>query len=151
MIVLERLYKKPDYTIGKLYVDGKYFCDTIEDHDRGLTDKMPLREIIDSKVEGETAIPTGTYRIVTNIKSPRYSQVEWYRKNMSGGFVPRLLGVKGFSGILIHAGNYASHTDGCILVGKNKVRGGLINSRDTLLRLYKEVLKGRNDINITIQ
>lgn len=73
-ILLKRIAKKSTYTIGKLYVDGVYFCDTIEDKDRGLTQKTPLSEIKKVKVYQETAIPTGTYEITTNVISPKYSK-----------------------------------------------------------------------------
>ena len=50
IITVKRIAKRPTYTIGKLYIDGKYFCDTIEDKDRGLTQNMPLSEIKKKKV-----------------------------------------------------------------------------------------------------
>ena len=99
---LERLYLKPDYTIGKLYIDGKYFCDTLEDQVRDLAKER--------KIPGRTAIPAGVYEVIVNI-SPRFR-----RK------LPRLLDVPGFDGILIHRGNTAEDTSGCILVGENRER-----------------------------
>ena len=63
---LERIYKGVSYTIGKLYLNGKYFCDTLEDTDRGLKDTMPTEEIEKIKVYGKTAIPTGTYKVDMN-------------------------------------------------------------------------------------
>ena len=63
---LERTYKGVSYTIGKLYLNGKYFCDTLEDTDRGLKDTMPTEEIEKIKVYGKTAIPTGTYKVDMN-------------------------------------------------------------------------------------
>ena len=107
-LILKRLYLKTDYTIGKLYMDGKYFCDTLEDQVRDLTKEK--------KIPGKTAIPAGTYEIVVNV-SPRFK-----RK------LPRLLDVPGFDGILIHRGNTAEDTAGCILVGENRERGKIINS-----------------------
>lgn len=112
---LDRLYLKPDYTIGKLYLDGKYFCDTLEDRVRD-----PARE---KKVSGETAIPAGIYEVIVNI-SPRFR-----RK------LPRLLNVPGFDGILIHRGNVAADTAGCILVGENKLAGQLLHSSGYELKL----------------
>ena len=71
-ILIKRIAKKPSYTIGKMYIDGKYFADTLEDTDRGLDQKMPLSEITAKKVYGETAIPTGTYKITMNVISNKF-------------------------------------------------------------------------------
>ena len=62
-LLVDRKYKKENYTISNLYIDGKYFCNTIEDTDRGLTQNMPLSEIKARKVASKTAIPTGTYKV----------------------------------------------------------------------------------------
>jgi hypothetical protein len=99
-ITLKRRFKAESYTIGALYVDGVYLCDTLEDRDRGLKHDMPIEDIIMQKVKAETAIPTGTYKVVTDIVSPKYSTREAYR--FCGGKVPRLLNVPGYEGILIH-------------------------------------------------
>lgn len=115
-IKLERKYKKEKYTIGRLFVDGVLFCNTLEDVDRGLNSESTALEIADKKVYGETAIPTGTYKVVLNEYSPKFGKKEYY-KNFCGGYLPRLLNVKGFNGILIHRGVDQSHTLGCILVG----------------------------------
>jgi hypothetical protein len=137
-LLLKRRYKGESYTIGSLYIGGVYFCDTLEDRDRGLSQDMPLEEILFRKLKGVTAIPTGTYDVVTDIVSPKYSTREAYR--FCGGKVPRLLNVKGFEGILIHIGNTPQDTEGCILVGENKVKGQVVNSTLTFRRLY-EVLE----------
>ena len=136
--MLTRTAKRDTYTIGKLYVDGVYYCDALEDKDRGLTQTMPLSEINRIKVMHETAIPTGMYRVVVNM-SPRF-----------GRMLPRLFDVPGFDGILIHRGNTDRDTSGCILVGENKVVGKVINSTPYELRLV-EMLKGRNDVSIEIR
>ena len=60
---LVRIANRPTYCIGKLYIDGVWFCDTIEDTDRGLDDSMSVDEILKKKIKGETAIPTGIYKI----------------------------------------------------------------------------------------
>ena len=70
---LDRKYKKATYSIGKLYVDGVYFCDTVEDKDRGLTDKDSLEKIKATKVYAKTAIPTGAYKITMGVVSPKFS------------------------------------------------------------------------------
>ena len=147
---LKRVAKKPTYTIGKLYIDGVYFCDTIEDTDRGLTQNMPLKEITKKKVYSKTAIPSGTYEVVLNVVSPKYSQREFYKTNCNGGRVPRLLNVPGFSGVLMHVGNTAADSAGCLLVGKNTKVGMITNSKDTFLRLYKTLKQSKDKITIKI-
>lgn len=108
---VERLWKKPTYTVGRLYVDGKLYCNTLEDVVRDL-DK-------EAKVPGKTAIPAGTYKVIFNW-SPKFE------RNL-----PRLLNVPHFDGILIHLGNTADDSAGCILVGKNTEVGRLTESRYT--------------------
>ena len=153
-LLLRRIAKRNTYTIGKLYIDGEYFCDTIEDKDRGLTQNTPLSKIRVIKVKHQTAIPTGTYDITMNVISPRFSQKSFYKKNCYGGRVPRLLNVPGFDGILIHIGNTAADSSGCILVGKNSQVGKVLNSTDTFKRLYG-ILDAANregeNIKITIK
>ncbi|MDR1897823.1 MAG: DUF5675 family protein [Prevotellaceae bacterium] len=113
---LQRRFEGEDYTIGSLYVNEDYFCDTLEDTDRGLTQEMTPEEIRRIKIPHETAIPTGVYKVIVNM-SPSKKQM-----------LPRLLDVPGFSGILIHRGNTKSDSSGCILVGENKVKGKVITS-----------------------
>jgi len=149
---LKRRYKGDGYTIGMLTVDGKYFCDTLEDRDRGLDQSMTEANIRHIKVKGATAIPTGTYRIDMVTKSPRFKARWWARQ--FGGIVPRLVGVKGFVGVLIHPGNTADDTDGCILCGENKVKGQVVNSAATYVRLVNamiDALVRGETITITIQ
>lgn len=135
-ILLDRKYKKTSYTIGDLYIDGEWFCNTIEDVDRGLTSDMPLSKIKQIKVPTKTAIPTGTYKVTTNIVSPKYSKrATWLQ--FCGGRMPRLLNVPGFEGILIHTGNTAEHTDGCLIVGVNRQKGRVLDSVATFKKLYK--------------
>ena len=131
---LERAYKKEGYTIGNLYVNGGFFCNTLEDTDRGLNSKMSALEIAGRKIPGETAIPTGTYTIDMNTVSPKFSKRPAY--NFCNGKLPRLLNVPGFDGILCHAGNYSKDSFGCILVGKNTVKGAVMDSMATFKALY---------------
>ena len=136
-IELVRIAFKETYTIGKLYVDGKYFSDVLEDVDRGLDSSMSESEILKKKVKGQTAIPTGHY-VINITYSPKYK-----------GIMPLLLHVKGFSGIRIHSGNTAKDTEGCLLVGKNKKVGMVLESRDTYQRLFK-MMEGQKEITIDI-
>lgn len=153
-ILIERLWKKDTYTIGKLYVDNVFFSNTLEDKDRGLTSNMSLAEIKKIKVASTTAIPTGTYNVRMDIVSPKYSKKEWFVKNCHGAKMPRLENVPGYEGVLIHAGNTAADTDGCILVGKNDVKGMVTKSKDYFLQLYNKMYaaysKGEK-IEITIK
>lgn len=141
-LLLDRKYKNETYTIGNLYVDGEWFCNSLEDKDRGLSQTMPLEEIKRTKVYGETAIPTGRYEVSMNVVSPKYNGVKWYKDNF-GGRMPRLESVKGFSGILIHSGNTALDSNGCILVGMNKAKGKVLDSRATFQKLWKILEQAR--------
>jgi len=150
---LERRWKKATYTIGRLYVDGQFFCNTLEDRDRGLKQSDPETYIKARKVYGETAIPTGTYGVSMNTTSPKYAAVPWYWK-LCQGKMPRLLAVPGFDGILIHPGNDALDTLGCILVGRNTKVGKLTESKATFQKLYKEMAKAvrrGEEISIVIE
>ncbi|MDR0756590.1 MAG: DUF5675 family protein [Tannerella sp.] len=138
---LHRRYLGEGYTIGSLYIDGAYFCDTLEDVDRGLTQSMPQEEIRRRKIVHETAIPTGTYRVIVNL-SPAKRRM-----------LPRLLDVPGFGGILIHRGNTKSDSSGCILVGENKVKGKVINSTQyekRLVEILTEAQERGEEIKIEI-
>ena len=151
-LLLKRVAKRPTYTIGKLYIDGEYFCDTIEDKDRGLTQKTSLDEIKRKKVTSKTAIPTGTYNITMNVISPRFSKRAVYQQ-ICKGRLPRLLNVPGFEGVLIHIGNTSADSAGCILVGKNTQVGKVLNSTETFKKLYSimdKANRNKEQIKITI-
>ena len=143
-LLLERKFKKSEYTIGRLYIDGRFFCNTMEDTDRGLTQTTPLDEIRSNPYQPrktfneDSAIPTGYYKITLDVVSPKYSKRQQYKA--IDGKLPRLLDVPGFEGILIHIGNTASDSAGCILVGHNKVRGQVVNSTSTFNELYSLLL-----------
>lgn len=102
-LLLNRIALRDNYTVGKLFVDGKYICDTLEDRVRNLAEEK--------KVAGQTAIPAGTYDIMV-ARSPKFRRM-----------LPRLLAVPHFEGILIHRGNTHHDTAGCILVGENRAVG----------------------------
>ena len=124
---LKRIFKGSTYTIGKLYVNGEYFCDTLEDTDRDLKDSQNILYIKSKKIFGKTAIPTGTYKVELTY-SNRFQKI-----------LPILIGVKGFEGIRIHEGNFAKDTEGCLLVGNNTFKGTVSNSRETLDKLLKRL------------
>lgn len=137
-INIDRLWPKETYTVGLLYVDGVRLCETLEDKDRGLRKEDDLSTIRSVKVYGETAIPAGTYKVAMDVVSPKYSAVKWY-EDLCGGKMPRLLGVPGFEGILVHPGNTALDSYGCILVGRNTKVGQLTESKATFKKLYKKM------------
>lgn len=153
-LTLKRIALRSEYTIGKLYVDGEYVADTIEDTVRDL-DKDGKFANGEVKIPGKTAIPYGRYEITMKVKSPKYSnfsKYSWAKKY--DGYLPRLLNVPHFDGVLIHVGNSALDSEACILVGENKVVGKVINSVNTFRRLMDDYLvpaKKRNEkIIITI-
>ncbi|QOR59624.1 L,D-carboxypeptidase/transpeptidase [uncultured phage cr126_1] len=151
-LLLRRIFKGPRYTIGKLSINDVYECDTLEDQDRGLTSQMSLEEIKAKKVYGVTAIPTGTYSINMTTVSPKFKDRAWAKPYK--GILPRLENVKGYEGVLIHVGNKAEDTLGCILVGENKVKGQVINSTATFYELMTVLLKAQSAgevIELTIE
>jgi hypothetical protein len=141
-LLLKRIAFKEAYTIGKLSIDGVYFCDTLEDRNRDLNHDGDLNDAGEGKVKNETAIPFGTYNVVVNV-SQRF-----------GRELPRLENVPGFDGILIHRGNTDADSSGCILVGENKVKGKVINSTPyeiELVKRCKEALARGEKITITVE
>ena len=136
-LILERIAKRKTYTIGRLYIreqvmdeylpgyEDRYFCDTLEptwrDYEHGAY-----------KVKGRSAIPEGRYAVVISF-SPKFKQ-----------WLPILLGVPKFDGIRIHAGNTAEDTEGCILVGKNKLVGQVVDSRIWLHRLKQKIVEAKS-------
>ena len=135
-IELVRIFTCPTYTIGKLYVDGEWVCDTLEDTDRGLDQSMTVEEIRKIKVYRQTAIPTGTYEITMDIPSPKFSQYPFYKK-LCNGYLPRLKDVKCFTGVLLHCGAKADNSAGCLLQGLNTIKGRLTNSQAVFTKLMK--------------
>ena len=152
---LIRKYRCSNYCIDKLYINNEYFSDALEDPDRGLTDTMSLEEIKKIKIKGNTCIPYGTYNITLDVVSPKFGSKSYY-KEVCNGKVPRLLNVKGFDGILIHVGdgpNGHRLTEGCILIGRNTIKGGLTEGKKYFQLLYNQMLEAKKrgeKIKITI-
>lgn len=136
-ILLIRKYRKPEYTIGQLYVNGKFVCNTIEDTDRRLYQGQPIADLASKKVSGKTAIPTGTYRLQVS-ESPKF-----------GRELIEVMDVPGFMGIRIHRGNTADDSAGCILPGMNTAVGKVTDSTKYELDLTKMV-KADKEAYITI-
>lgn len=106
-IKVDRRYKKEGYTIGLLYIDGRLWCNTLEDTVR--PDGV--------KIQGQTAIPAGVYSVCLTMSSK-------FKRSL-----PLIENVPNFTGVRIHAGNTAEDSSGCILVGENTKRGMVLNSR----------------------
>lgn len=124
-LTLKRYPTINGYTEGKLYIDGAYFCDTLEDQDRGLYQHMSLAEIKAVKVYGETCIPYGTYKVELSY-SPKFKKI-----------MPAILDVKGFTGVRIHNGVDKNSTLGCVIIGKKWQDGKVTKSRDTFAKLMQ--------------
>lgn len=144
-IELKRIARKETYTIGRLSVDGRYICDTLEDRDRddNRNGRFDGRE---KKVYAQTAIPNGTYK-VTLEHSPKFSPKYGGRK------VPYLHNVPHFEGILIHTGNTADDSAGCILVGTNSATGrvtGSLVAFNKLLPMLEQAVARKEEISITV-
>lgn len=151
---VRRIALKDNYTIGKLYIDGTYFCDVLEDKVRDLN-KNGEFDNGEVKIANHTAIPYGTYEITMDVKSTKFSDFEQYPwAKEYDGYLPRLTNVPLFVGVLLHVGNSDVDSSGCLLVGENKVVGKVINSTITFRRLMNEYLvpaKNRGEkIYITI-
>ena len=112
--LIRRVAKSENTTLGYLYVNGQRLCRTLEPLDRGLRSDMSTAEIRRRKVRGFTAIPTGNYSLSLTY-SPKFSPRAFYKS--LGGLLPLVVGVPGFSRVLMHCGNSFHDTQGCILLG----------------------------------
>lgn len=138
---LKRRFFAEEYTIGTLSIDGVRFCDTLEDKNRDHNKDGDLNDPGEGKVYAKTAIPFGTYKVIVN-HSPKFKRE-----------LPSLLDVPHFEGILIHRGNTAKDSAGCILVGENKVKGQVINStqyENELVKRLKSAIKKGEEVEIEI-
>jgi len=159
-LLLDRKYKNCKlgtrvYCIGKLYVDGKYVCDTIEDKDWGWDENTPIADIkaIKAKNKSLTAIPHGTYKVRMDRVSPKFSTYDFYKK-LCNGKVPYLCNVPAFSGVLIHCGSSERSSAGCVIVGKNTIKGQVTDTQSVFKKLYKLMLdayKKGEKITLTIK
>ena len=137
-LTLKRIALRSTYTIGRLYIDGNYFCDTLEDTVRDLN-KNGKFDNGEKKVYAKTAIPYGTYDIKWTY-SPRFKK-----------YTPQLMNVPSFEGIRIHAGNTSADTEGCLLLGENKQVGKVLNSRATINKFYPLIKKACSNGKVTIE
>ena len=140
-----RKYFQPTYTVGKFFADNVILCDTIEDPVRNLVDlnnDMDFDDPGEGKIYGKTAIAYGRYRVVVTY-SPKLKRR-----------LPLLIGTIGFTGIRIHGGKNADWSEGCPLVGENKIKGGLINYKyweDYIIKLIDKATAEGKKTYITIK
>lgn len=126
-LTLKRETFTEESTIGSLSIDGVFECFILEDKDRGLTDSMPLSEIVATKVYGVTAIPYGRY------------EVDWTLSNRFKIFMPILKNVKGYEGIRIHKGNTQIDSLGCLICGTRKRNNMVTESTMATKKLYDKI------------
>lgn len=149
-LTIKRTITRNNYTLGELYIDGQFFCSTLEDKDRGLTQSMSVEQIKSIKVPGETAIPKGTYKVTLDIVSPKFSKYPFYME-VCEGKLPRLIDVKGYEGVLIHVANGIKRDallQGCIGIGNLSSEEYLINGKQVFTEFYNRI-KG-NDVELEI-
>lgn len=155
-VLVYRKWPKEGYCIGRVYIDGQLVCNSLEDEDRGLSDAMDKRIILNRKIYGKTAIPRGRYTVDMETVSPKFSKKEFYME-VCQGKLPRIKNVKGFEGILIHVADGPKGSDlleGCIGVGENRIVGGLVNGKETFKKVYALMKKAHTrgeTIYITIE
>ena len=137
-LTLKRIALRQTYTIGKLYIDDNYFCDTLEDTVRDLN-KNGKFDNGEKKVYAKTAIPYGTYEIKWTY-SPRFKK-----------YTPQLMNVPSFEGIRIHSGNTSADTEGCLILGENKQVGKVLNSRATINKFYPIIKEACSKGKVTIE
>ena len=145
-LVMTRRWQGEASTLSSLTVDGKAHHFILEDKDRGLDSKMSLAQISLKKIKKETAIPSGRYKVIIAY-SNRFKRL-----------LPRLVGVPGYSGILIHPGNYIRNTDGCLLPGltnwiqdKEYCVGSSVTAHERLMQKIMAADKKGEEIWITIK
>jgi hypothetical protein len=137
---LERRFLGENYTIGSLFINGLYLCDTIEDKVRDINRDGDLNDPGEGKVYGKTAIPYGKYEVDLTM-SPKFQRL-----------LPLVKNVKHFLGIRIHRGNTAEDSAGCILPGENKVKGKVINSTEYEMIIIEKMLDAiRHGEDITLE
>lgn len=125
---LHRIFHTDTYTIGKIFENGIYITDCIEDVER------------DIKIQDKTAIPKGKYKVIVN-QSNRFKRL-----------LPLLIDVPGFEGIRIHNGKDETSSSGCIIVGKNTIKGQVTESREWMNKITDKMLEAqRKGIKITLE
>jgi len=115
-------------TVGTLYIGTLWECYTLEDVVREPGVKIPK----------ETAIPYGKYQVIIDF-SNRFQRM-----------MPHVLNVHMFEGIRIHAGNTDKDTEGCILLGKERGKDGVLRSRIAFNSFFDKLRQEKDDIWLSI-
>lgn len=130
-------------TIGDLFINGVFFCNTLEDFDRGLKNEQGLEYISKHKVKDKTCIPTGKYEMIISFS-------DHFKK-----LLPLLLLVLGFAGIRAHSGNDSGDTEGCLILGTydSKTPDWVSNSHITFDKFFAKLQDAikKEKVWITIQ
>ena len=141
-IRIDRKWKKAEYTISKVYINGRYFgCNALEDTDRGLLQTMQITELQRRKIKGKTAIPRGYYDVRITY-SPKYKRM-----------MPLVVDVPAFSGIRLHSLNKPEDSEGCIGFGKNDKVGWISDSKywtDKICRLIESALNKGEKVTLIV-
>ena len=141
-IRIDRKWKKAEYTISKVYINGRYFgCNALEDTDRGLLQTMQITELQRKKIKGKTAIPRGYYDV-------RITYSQKYKRDM-----PLVVDVPAFSGIRLHSLNKPEDSEGCIGFGKNDKVGWISDSKywtDKICRLIETALNKGEKVTLIV-
>ena len=133
-LTVQRLVLTSNSTCGNLFVDNDLECWTLE---------LPLKDGL-----GGSCIPAGLYSVSLN-HSPKFSNdVKFlalcHELNCINN-MPEALSVPNREEIRIHWGNWASDTEGCILVGKSHQNDAIGESRDAFAELYAKMVKAVNN------
>jgi hypothetical protein len=123
MLIVRDTYNATE-TFGKLYINGVFICDTLE---------LPWR----NNERSVSCIPKGKYQVV-------HRQSAKYKNHL------HIIDVPGRSLILIHPGNSAKDTNGCILPGMIRSANSLLNSKIAMDEIMKLTFK-KTDIEIEVQ
>jgi hypothetical protein len=135
ILTLKRFEYGPNYTIGRLYSGDTYLCYVLEDKCR----EVEGRPVSEWKVQNETAIPRGTYRVVVDFSLH-------FNKEL-----PHILDVPGYTGVRIHTGNSDKDTDGCLLVGTGWSGTDWVNgSKDAFDKVFP-LIKEATEVTLTIE
>jgi hypothetical protein len=129
-LILTRVDATAARTIGHLVLDGRFALFTIEPSLARLT---PI---------AHPAIPPGRYRIDL-VFSPHFQR-----------HLAHLVDVPGRADILIHSGNYATDTQGCIIVGYSRAHDSVVSSRLALAALQPQIagaLARQEPVTLTVQ
>lgn len=147
-------------TLGRLFINDVHFGYTLEPYYIDFSNDSYKKDIINSEIAAEKAIqkrfhnrfvavPNGVYNLRLNILSPKYYNKQFYRK-LNGGYMPRVIDIPSYEGVLIHPGNYVKDTQACCLVGYSfdKNVPAVYNSQDCFINIYNKLKSFKYPIKI---